>query len=132
MKDPERCFLSGVLVAEAHGLVAGVSARIDRKSDTRDREKIGVDLDRSRTLMREAVKTHGAACRLELKHFEAETKAVHKAVVAMDLPTAKEEALSAMITTLDCLGNLHEKCAPKWLKVVQRGEYGWSKKRKKK
>jgi len=128
--DPERCFLAGVLVAEAHGIASGVSQRLEHRLDGRAKERIGSDLDRSRHLLKDAVVTHGAACRLELARFKAETITVQKALAGNLLDKAKEKAVAAMITALDCLGNLHEACAPRWQKICQRGEYGWNGKKR--
>lgn len=123
---PERCFLAGVLVSEAQGLVASVSRMLERPLDSRDRTRIGNELDRGRHLFSEAVVTHGAACRRELKDFEGETGKLHRFVAEGEIKKASEEALAAGISALECLGNLHESCAPRWQRIVQRGEYGWN------
>ncbi len=124
----ERCFLAGVLVSEAQGLVSGVSRMLEHPLDSSAKARVGNELDRSRHLFRDAVITHGAACRREFQDFQKETEKAHRLVVSGDTKKAGEEILAAQISALECVGNLHESCAPNWQKIVQRGEYGWERK----
>lgn len=126
--NPERCFLAGVLVSEAQGLVSAVGRMLEHPLDSSAKGRIANDLDRSRHLFNDAVVTHGAACRREFRDFKGETERAHRLVVSGDTKKAAEEVLAAGISALECVGNLHESCAPTWQKIVQRGDYGWARK----